>query len=86
MLSTPFGRPALWDIFTSSIVLRGVLLEGFVTTVFPVINAGASLRATVEEGKFHGVMEATTPIGNFKMVIDCLGKSLGSASPVILLA
>jgi hypothetical protein len=33
------------------------------TTVLPAATAGASLRVTIELGKFHGVMHATTPRG-----------------------
>src|SRR5207247_3542118 len=58
--TTPFGKPASSISRTISIVLRGVLLEGFVTTVFPAIKAGASFLATVAEGKFQGVIDATT--------------------------
>src|SRR6266571_7791702 len=85
-LTTPFGNPASSISPTISIVLRGVLLDGFVTTVFPVIKAGASFLATVAEGKFQGVIDATTPIGNFNIMIDCRGFSLGRRSPSILRA
>src|SRR5512136_1256529 len=83
---TPLGNPASSVSLTSSMVLRGVLLDGLVTIVFPVTKAGASFLATVDEGKFQGVMDATTPIGSLRIMIDCLSKSLGSTSPSILLA
>src|SRR6266478_9426585 len=66
--TTPFGKPASSISLTISIVLRGVLLDGFVTTVFPVISAGASFLATVAEGKFQGVIDATTPIGSLRIM------------------
>src|SRR5260370_1120549 len=84
--TTPLGKPASSISSTIAIVLRGVLLDGFVTTVFPVISAGASFLATVADGKFHGVIDATTPIGNFRIITVCLGLSLGRTSPSILRA
>src|SRR5207247_4606439 len=82
--TTPSGKPASPISRTISRVLRGVLLEGFVTTVFPVIKAGASFLATVAEGKFQGVIDATTPIGNFNIMIDCRRFSLARRSHTIL--
>src|SRR5438094_4825818 len=67
-LTTPFGNPASSISLTIAIVLRGVLLDGFVTTVFPVINAGATFLATVADGKFHGVIHATTPLGSLRII------------------
>src|SRR5467141_2172929 len=84
--TTPFGKPASSISLTIAIVLRGVLLDGFVTTVFPVISAGASFLATVADGKFHGVIDATTPIGSLRIITVCLGLSLGRTSPSILRA
>ena len=38
---------------------------GFTITVQPATSAGATLRAIIAFGKFHGVIEAATPIGCF---------------------
>src|SRR5947209_6144919 len=40
---------------------RGVVELGFTTIALPAINAGATLRATMAEGKFQGVMPTQTP-------------------------
>ncbi len=38
-------------------------VAGFTTVVQPAARAGPSLRASIDDGKFHGVMAATTPTG-----------------------
>src|SRR2546427_2610803 len=86
MFRTPCGNPASSASLTSSTVLSGVLLDGLVTTVFPVISAGASFLATVADGKFQGVIDATTPKGSLRIIIDCPALSLGRTSPCILRA
>src|SRR5947209_5357999 len=85
-LTTPFGKPASSISLTISIVLGGVLLDGFVTTVFAVISAGASFLATVAQGKFQGVIDTTTPIGSLRIMTVWRGLSLGRRSPSILRA
>ena len=47
----------------SASALSGVSLAGFSTTVQPAAIAGATLRAIIRAGKFHGVIAATTPTG-----------------------
>src|SRR5438132_12791904 len=61
--TTPFGKPASSIRLTISIVLRAVLLEGFVTPVFPVISADASLLTTVADGRYQGASAAQPPMG-----------------------
>ena len=61
--STPGGKPAAWKISNSSTAESGVCSAGLSTTVLPAASAGASLRVTIELGKFQGVMQATTPRG-----------------------
>ena len=41
----------------------GVCSAGFRITVQPTASAGEILRATIEAGKFHGVIVPTTPTG-----------------------
>ncbi len=62
-LSTPAGRPASSASTASASAVSGVCSAGFSTTVQPAASAGAALRVTIAAGKFHGVMQATTPTG-----------------------
>ena len=62
-LSTPGGKPAASKHSNSSAADSGVCSAGLRTTVLPAATAGASLRQIIELGKFHGVMQATTPRG-----------------------
>ena len=41
--------------------------EGLMTTVQPAASAGASFQPTSISGEFHGVMNAHTPTGSFKV-------------------
>ena len=56
-------KPAASKISNSSTAESGVCSAGLSTTVLPAATAGASLRVTIELGKFQGVMQATTPRG-----------------------
>ncbi len=49
--------------------------------VQPTASAGPSLRANMEDGKFHGVMAATTPTGCFCTSICRPGQGEGMMSP-----
>ena len=62
-LMTPAGMPARWHSSASASAENGVWCAGLQTMVQPAASAGASLRASIAEGKFHGVMAATTPTG-----------------------
>ena len=42
-------------------VVSGEYSEGLRTTAFPAVSAGASFITVTSSGKFHGVMQATTP-------------------------
>src|SRR5207237_10523984 len=64
-LSTPFGTPARSASSASASAENGVCDAGFNTTVQPAAMAGPALRVIIASGKFHGVMQATTPIGSF---------------------
>ncbi len=61
--STPFGIPARSASTARAVAESGVALAGLITTVQPAARAGETLRVIIEEGKFHGVIAATTPIG-----------------------
>src|SRR5262245_1249056 len=62
-LNTPLGTPARSASSASASAENGVCEAGFNTTVQPDAIAGPALRVIIASGKFHGVMQATTPIG-----------------------
>ena len=43
--------------------MSGVISDGLKITPLPAASAGATFRAAIDSGKFHGVMTATTPTG-----------------------
>lgn len=64
MFSTPGGSPASWLISPSVLAVMGVNSAGFATTVLPQARAGPSFQVMSRSGKFHGVMQPTTPTGS----------------------
>ena len=77
-LNTPSGRPMSEHISASSVAVVGVNSLGFLgkskqivhrtnlgfaTMVFPIIRAGAIFQVSRYKGKFHGVINPTTPSG-----------------------
>ena len=62
-LKTPGGMPARAPSSASASAENGVWVAGFSTRLQPAASAGPALRVIIAEGKFHGVMAATTPIG-----------------------
>ena len=60
-LTTPGGNPARSTSLANSSVVTGVCSAGFRTTVLPAASAGASLKAIISSGEFHGTMAPTTP-------------------------
>ncbi len=67
--TTPSGTPASVRQRTSSVTASGAFSETLATTVQPAASAGASLRAWIEQGKFHGDRLATTPVG--RRIVRC---------------
>src|SRR2546425_10342883 len=61
--STPGGSPAAWASSPSFIAVSGERDAGLSTTQLPVGSAGAAFQHAIGNGKFHGTMAATTPIG-----------------------
>src|SRR5690606_30345997 len=59
----PAGRPARSARTASASAESGVSAAGRATKAQPTAKAGAQLRVIIALGKFHGVMEPTTPIG-----------------------
>ena len=47
----------------------------------PAAMAGPILRASMEDGKFHGVIAATTPTLSLRTMIRRPGKGEGTRSP-----
>ena len=62
-LNTPAGTPARSASSASASAENGVCDAGLTTTVQPAASAGPALRVIIAIGKFHGVMQPTTPIG-----------------------
>jgi hypothetical protein len=58
-----------------------VAVAGLTTLVQPVASAGPILRANIEDGKFHGVMAATTPTGCLITIMRRSAQDEGTVSP-----
>ncbi len=72
-LSTPLGTPARSASSANASAENGVCVAGLITTVQPAASAGPALRVIIASGKFHGVMQATTPIGSLTTTIRLSG-------------
>ncbi len=81
MLMTPAGTPARSASSTNASADRGVSLAGLQTTVHPAASAGAILRVSIALGKFHGVMQATTPTGCLMTTMRLSSAGAGIVSP-----
>ncbi len=64
-LNTPAGMPARSASTPSTMAESGVSFAGRATKAQPAASAGPALRVIIALGKFHGVIEAATPIGCF---------------------
>jgi len=63
-LANSVGSPASARIFATSSVIAGACDAGLRMTAFPLNSAGAIFHAGIAMGKFHGVINATTPSGS----------------------
>ena len=89
--SSPLGmydlRKDLWYEKGSptykQLLARGVraLVHYPKATVQPAAKAGAILRASIEDGKFHGAMAATTPVGSLVTRMRRSAQGDGTISP-----
>src|SRR5690349_3093862 len=61
---TPPGTPARDASSASASALKGVFDAGLTTVVQPAARAGPTLRVIIAMGKFHGVLQPTTPMGS----------------------
>ena len=68
-LNTPAGIPARSASSASARAEKGVGRAGLSTMVQPAARAGPALRVIMADGKFQGVMAATTPIGSLSTTI-----------------
>jgi hypothetical protein len=62
--------------------VSGVSSEGFSTAVLPQAKAGPSFQLAISRGKFHGVINPTTPRGSWKVIATPPGT--GMVSPTCL--
>ena len=83
-LNTPAGRPAAWMISASRPAVSGAISLGLSTTVLPATSAGATLATICCNGKFHGVIAATTPSGS-RTIVE-LPTVTGSSAPASISA
>ena len=59
-----------------------MIVAGLNTTVFPATSAGAIFHTGIAIGKFHGVMQATTPCGaTHSSVTETAALGLDQVSP-----
>src|SRR4051812_19596302 len=68
-VGTIFTTPGGMSVLSAMIrphrsALHGVSMAGLSTIVFPVARAWPILLLMISNGKFHGVIAATTPIGS----------------------
>ena len=80
-LSTPGGSPARSASAASASAENGVCDAGLTTTVQPAASAGPTLRVIIAMGKFHGVMQPTTPIGSLRTTMRLSRAWEGMTSP-----
>ena len=80
-LITPGGNPARSPITARASAEYGVCSAGLHTTVQPAASAGPSLRPSMAEGKFHGVIAATTPTGWRRTTMRLSAACAGITSP-----
>jgi hypothetical protein len=81
MFSTPFGTPARSASEASASAEKGVCEAGLTTVVQPAASAGPTLRVIIATGKFHGVMQPTTPMGSLTTRMRLSRACVGIVSP-----
>jgi len=86
ILITPAGNPLSSTTWANSQQFSGVSCEGFSTMVHPAMSDAPAFRAMRKNGKFHGSIPATTPMGRRVRIMVSPLRSLGITSPSICLA
>ena len=75
----PSGNPDSWKRSAKSIMLREFSGDTSRTTVLPARSAGTILAVAAENGEFHGMTAAMTPMASRRtMVSKCTVRSEGS--------
>ena len=64
-LNMPAGTSAFSTMDAKATALNGVALAGLATTPHPQPSAAGTFFAIMPMGKFHGVIDATTPAGRW---------------------
>jgi len=80
-LKTPAGTPARTRISAIAHAQAGTSSAGLKTTQLPYASAGAIFQAGIASGKFHGVINPTTPIGSRNNSTLMFGRTDASVSP-----
>ena len=78
---TPLGKPASSTNRAKASAESGVNSDGLTITVQPTAKAGATFLVIIADGKFHGVMAATTPMGCLSAMILLSAACEGITSP-----
>ena len=60
---TPLGKPMSLHILLNKYAVKGVISDGFATTVLPAAIAGAIFQVNKYRGRFQGEIQPATPIG-----------------------
>src|SRR6185437_7724164 len=76
-VNTPAGMPAAEAVSASSAARYDDDSAGLSTTVFPNASAGAPFHSGIANGKFHGVIIATTPRGSRRLNCSAPGDCAG---------
>ena len=62
-MTSPGGAPHWLNTSAAIVAVHGVSSLGLATTALPIAIAGATFQVNRWNGKFHGVIVATTPSG-----------------------
>ncbi len=79
--STPAGSPASCRARAKCSPESGVSVAGLKTAALPVASSGASLRAGVISGSFHGLITRMTPMGSRWVCVRVSGRTSCSRVP-----
>ena len=82
-LKTPGGMPDSTMICASACAVAGTRSAGLKTTQFPYARAGAIFQAGIAIGKFHGVINPTTPSGSRVTSTSIPGRTDAIFSPAM---
>ena len=80
-LNTPAGTPASSASTARARAEKGVSEAGRATKPQPAASAGPHLRVIMADGKFQGVIAATTPIGSLVTTTRASALCVGIMSP-----